>query len=96
MESRLKVYRFQEIKAENSKGACWLILDGESKACSSKRGLQCYCRQSHVLYAMAAGMVLDVTRWLPQHPGGTKIIPAQALNMDCSRFFEVTPDCCVW
>jgi cytochrome b involved in lipid metabolism len=22
-------------------------------------------------------MVLDVTRWLPEHPGGSKIIPAQ-------------------
>ncbi|CAL5222768.1 g5180 [Coccomyxa viridis] len=35
------------------------------------------------------GMVLDVTRWLPEHPGGSKIIPAQALDLDCSRFFEV-------
>ena len=95
MESRLKVYSFQEIVAENSKGACWLILDGEFHRCNRKRGLQCYRRQSRVLYAMAAGMVLDVTRWLPQHPGGTKIIPAQALNMDCSRFFEVMPYCCV-
>jgi hypothetical protein len=25
-----------------------------------------------------AGMVLDVTRWLPEHPGGSSIIPAQA------------------
>ena len=29
------------------------------------------------------GMVLDVTRWLPQHPGGSKIIPRQSLNLDC-------------
>ena len=29
------------------------------------------------------GMVLDVTRWLPEHPGGSKIIPRQSLNMDC-------------
>lgn len=36
------------------------------------------------------GMVLDVTRWLPEHPGGDSIIPAQALDLDCSRFFEVT------
>lgn len=35
------------------------------------------------------GMVLDVTRWLPEHPGGEKIIPTQALNMDCARFFEI-------
>ena len=36
-----------------------------------------------------AGMVLDVTRWLDEHPGGSTIIPAQALNLDCSMFFEV-------
>jgi cytochrome b involved in lipid metabolism len=35
------------------------------------------------------GMVLDVTRWLPEHPGGATIIPAQGLNCDCSRFFEL-------
>jgi hypothetical protein len=35
------------------------------------------------------GMVFDVTRWLPEHPGGSTIIPAQALNVDSSRFFEV-------
>lgn len=34
-------------------------------------------------------MVFDVTRWLPEHPGGDTIIPWQALNLDCSRFFEV-------
>ena len=28
-------------------------------------------------------MVLDVTRWLPEHQGGSKIIPRQSLNMDC-------------
>lgn len=35
------------------------------------------------------GMVLDVTRWLPEHPGGASIIPNQSLNMDCARFFEI-------
>jgi Cytochrome b5-like Heme/Steroid binding domain len=35
------------------------------------------------------GMVLDVSEWLPEHPGGSTIIPEQALNLDCSRFFEV-------
>jgi hypothetical protein len=43
-----------------------------------RRGLLCH-----------AGMILDVTRWLPEHPGGSTIIPAQALNIECSRFFEV-------
>ena len=35
------------------------------------------------------GMVLDITRWLEEHPGGPSIIPAQALNMDCTVFFEM-------
>jgi cytochrome b involved in lipid metabolism len=40
------------------------------------------------------GMVLDVTDWLSEHPGGSTIIPAQALNVDCSRFFEVYHTSC--
>ncbi len=44
---------------------------------------------SRVTWNPFAGMVLDVTRWLDEHPGGSTIIPAQALNLDCSRFFEV-------
>ena len=32
------------------------------------------------------GMVFDITRWLPQHPGGNRIIPKQALNKDATRF----------
>lgn len=35
------------------------------------------------------GMVLDVTAWLPEHPGGAAIIPGQSLNCDAGRFFEV-------
>eukprot|EP00622_Pseudochattonella_farcimen_P004613 FR740022.1.p1 GENE.FR740022.1~~FR740022.1.p1 ORF type:complete len:155 (+),score=16.79 FR740022.1:415-879(+) len=35
------------------------------------------------------GMVLDVTRWLEEHPGGSTIIPEQALNMDSTVFFEI-------
>ena len=35
------------------------------------------------------GMVLDVTRWLPEHPGGSTIIPTQALNMEAARFYEL-------
>ena len=34
-------------------------------------------------------MVLDVTRWLPEHPGGSTIIPRQALNLDAALFFEL-------
>ena len=35
------------------------------------------------------GMVLDVTRWLDEHPGGSTIIPEQALNVDSTVFFEL-------
>ncbi len=35
------------------------------------------------------GMVLDITRWIDQHPGGASIIPTQALNIDCTVFFEM-------
>ncbi|OQR86591.1 hypothetical protein ACHHYP_10392 [Achlya hypogyna] len=35
------------------------------------------------------GMVLDITRWLPEHPGGSSIIPAEALNVDCVGMFEI-------
>ena len=35
------------------------------------------------------GMVFDVTRWMPSHPGGSSIIPKQALNMDAARMFEI-------
>jgi hypothetical protein len=36
-----------------------------------------------------SGMVLDISRWIDEHPGGSAIIPNQALNMDCSVFFEI-------
>lgn len=42
------------------------------------------------------GMVLDVGRWLPEHPGGATIIPKQSLNCDCARFFEVGGDALLW
>ena len=35
------------------------------------------------------GMVLDITRWLPEHPGGSEIIPQQSLNVDATVFFEI-------
>jgi cytochrome b involved in lipid metabolism len=35
------------------------------------------------------GMVLDVKRWLPEHPGGDRIIPAQSVNVDATRHFEL-------
>mmetsp|Transcript_40451 Transcript_40451/g.47333 ORF Transcript_40451/g.47333 Transcript_40451/m.47333 type:complete len:640 (-) Transcript_40451:140-2059(-) len=45
--------------------------------------------QKSELILILDGMVLDVTRWLDEHPGGPSIIPAQALNMDCTVFFEM-------
>jgi hypothetical protein len=33
--------------------------------------------------------VFDISRWLDEHPGGSTIIPEQALNMDCTVFFEI-------
>ncbi len=35
------------------------------------------------------GMIFDVTRWLPEHPGGSTIIPNQAKNKDSTVFFEL-------
>lgn len=36
-----------------------------------------------------SGMVLDITHWLDEHPGGSTIIPEQALNVDSTVFFEI-------
>ena len=36
-----------------------------------------------------AGMVLDVTRWLPEHPGGNTIIPAQVGCWASPKAFDV-------
>ena len=34
-------------------------------------------------------MVLDISRWLSEHPGGNTIIPDQALGCDCAVMFEI-------
>lgn len=60
--SRMRLYRWEEIIQNNSKGGVWIVIDG---------------------------MVLDVKRWLPEHPGGLRIIPEQAKNVDSTTFFEV-------
>ena len=28
LESRVRLYRFEEVRAKNAEGECWLILDG--------------------------------------------------------------------
>lgn len=71
-----------------------------AQMCAERRGAAAAVRVwrwSEVVAANAAGrcclcmtgMLLDVTRWLPEHPGGASIIPAQALDRDSTRFFEI-------
>ena len=60
---------------------CW------SSLCTTE--LMPGCDADAVQTCSGAGMLLDVKRWLPEHPGGSTIIPKQGLNHDCARFFEV-------
>ena len=41
-------------------------------------------------------MVFDVTRWLPQHPGGSIIIPEQAVNIETVVLFEMYHSSRMW
>lgn len=61
-KSRIRLWRWDEIKKHNEAGGCMVTMDG---------------------------MVLDLEAWLPEHPGGATIIPEQALNKDCTVFFEL-------
>ena len=65
--------RLSEVIARNTAGHESLSADG---------------RRSETLLLLS-GMVLDVSRWLYEHPGGAAIIPHQALNIDCTAFFEI-------
>ena len=40
-------------------------------------------------WIIMSGMVFDISRWLDEHPGGSSIIPSQALNVDSTIFFEI-------
>ena len=40
-------------------------------------------------WILLSGMVLDISRWLDEHPGGSTIIPQQSLNVESSVFFEI-------
>jgi cytochrome b involved in lipid metabolism len=42
-----------------------------------------------ITWLILNGMVLDISRWLEEHPGGSSIIPRQALNIDSTLFFEL-------
>lgn len=41
------------------------------------------------VWLVVDGMVLDVKRWLPEHPGGDRIIPQQSLGAEAARHFEL-------
>lgn len=97
---RLREYSFEEVQAANAAGNCWLTLDGvcmrilANSLCEVVKLPMVHVEDSHIVrhagdVTCHTGMVLDVTRWLPEHPGGSTIIPEQALNIECSRFFEV-------
>jgi len=45
--------------------------------------------ESNELLIIVDGMVLDISRWIDEHPGGPSIIPSQALNIDCTCLFEM-------
>ena len=59
---------------------CWVVMDG-------------YAYYGYTYYTgcwvVMDGMIFDLEAWLPEHPGGATIIPMQALNKDCSVFFEL-------
>lgn len=65
--------RFEEVKRRNDAGTAAAAITG---------------KRSETLLIMS-GMVLDITRWIDEHPGGSTIIPNQALNIDCTVFFEI-------
>lgn len=41
------------------------------------------------VWLVMQGMVLDITRWVPEHPGGSVLIVQEALNVDCTVMFEI-------
>lgn len=46
-------------------------------------------KRSGETFLILFGMVLDITRWLDEHPGGSKVIPTVALNVDSGTVFEI-------
>ena len=82
----------EKLKLRGLEDLCLSVL-GEFESRVRKEGL----RWSEVIRRNAQGetllvidgMVFDVTRWLPEHPGGKTIIPNQALNKDSTVFFEL-------
>jgi len=73
---RRQPIRLKEVLARNTMGAASKGVAG------TKEG-----RKDTLL--IMSGMVFDITRWLDEHPGGSSIIPEQALNVDSTIFFEI-------
>ncbi|EEY68394.1 uncharacterized protein PITG_04850 [Phytophthora infestans T30-4] len=41
------------------------------------------------VWLVMQGMVLDITRWIPEHPGGSELIAQEAMNVDSTVMFEI-------
>ncbi|CAI5742271.1 unnamed protein product [Hyaloperonospora brassicae] len=41
------------------------------------------------VWLVMQGMVLDITRWIPEHPGGSELIAQEAMNVDSTIMFEI-------
>ncbi|CEG42481.1 cytochrome b5 [Plasmopara halstedii] len=41
------------------------------------------------VWLVMQGMVLDITRWVPEHPGGSELIAQEAINVDSTVMFEI-------
>ncbi|KAE8883357.1 hypothetical protein PF005_g83 [Phytophthora fragariae] len=45
--------------------------------------------KSGEVWLVMQGMVLDITRWIPEHPGGSELIAQEAMNVDSTVMFEI-------
>ncbi|EGZ05987.1 hypothetical protein PHYSODRAFT_320055 [Phytophthora sojae] len=45
--------------------------------------------ESGEVWLVMQGMVLDITRWIPEHPGGSELIAQEAMNVDSTVMFEI-------
>ena len=71
---------FLEVCSRNAEGETLILIDGmvfDVTRCAIHQLI----RDLH--------FTAVATRWLPEHPGGSAIIPEQALNMDATIFFEM-------
>jgi len=81
--------RLSEVIARNTAGAAAAAATATTTTTTTTTtSPPAAAKRSETLLLMS-GMVLDITRWLEEHPGGSSIIPEQALNVDCTVFFEI-------